>query len=986
MRHIPSTHPTLKNHIAICEISGVTFIFAYLPPSPSMPDTCIDDLIELASSLITGPESKVVVAGDLNARSTALTGDSKTLPRGRTLEAALDHTPFLVQQPIEGKWTSRTRQGRGIPDVVISNFPITDLTVLENETASGSDHVPLVFTVPEMRERGQVVKRWNVKRLTKPRIAAKFSKLLGEDLELAVLELEAKEAVEEVKAGRLTGAELQERLNVLWGRFVDALGDAAKQPLGVLVYDTRTPNGFWTEELEEEREAAKEAQLEAVRAMMDPDATAEHVNQAWDISREKSAKLRENSLKRSSGMFQMDADDMGHPSKRGAFMRRVKGRRSRQSKGGCALDPEKLDQDAGYFHGTFGGEQTGEAPDPYEPAKVGEAEELGVEVLINPGTVRTMIKQLPRGKAWGSDNIPAEFLACGGEPLIPTLVALYSLTFLAELVPDPWRIALVVPVFKKKGSPDDIANYRPISLTSVLRRGYERLLLADINRFVHLLEDSQGGFRPRRGTSHQALALHEALVCNKSFVRVALLDLRAAYDLAARDRLWHKLRTDYGFPPHTVARIADLFDANVSRLIVGGKQSADIRNLRGLLQGSSMSPVLFNFLINELAREWAAMNVGVEVHGVRINSLLLADDAAALGRDDRELAAMLKVGEDWSRRAGMEFSPAKCVVFAPPINQRAFPLTMYEQHLRNVISHPYLGFPFTIDGIDHAKLCEERCAKASAVIATLQSVGMNATGWSPAAAAQVYITFVRPVLEYGWDISPPSPAALAAAQKVQNRAMRTLFSAPANTSIAAMHRLLGAPVRQGEVGRTGVPRRVALHGNQRGVDPGGEGLEGSHVDGEVSSGGTGEGAACGQHPEGDYEDKPPVCGVRGHTHRACRGSPHQGASNHPLPPADPGGEEGETSRGIGVGGGPGGNGGNGDGAGGHEGTRVFDVGDGGDEGREGDDHALAVGNGGGPPGVQAVPEGFRSGGGAVEGARGGVRGSGGHPGGGRGVV
>lgn len=805
-RHIPSTHATLKNHIAICEIAGVTLIFAYLPPSSDK--SLLTQLMVLAAEYVTTPESMVVVAGDLNARSALLTGDKTTSDRGRELEAAVDASPFLVQQPVSGKWTTHTFGGEGIPDVVLSNFAIRDLKVLENEDGIGSDHRPLVFSLPELKPRAKVQRKWNVRGLAQPRKATRFGKILAEDGELGVLEKEAWNAVAELRAETLEGEELQARLDGLCDGLVSRLSLAAEKALGKRVYDTRIPRDFWTQELDEEREAARAALIEAMAAKRDPTVPDARVRELWNSSRARTEKLGENLRKRATHKFQKAVDEASNP----ALMKMVKCSQSRNSGGGCALDPEKIDDFAGHFDGTFGGASTGEVPDLAEPGKVPERAELAVEEVVNFGSVRKTVKELPRGKAWGVDEVPAEFLVFGGEALVPVLVALLSLTFLSERIPSSWKIALVVPIWKKKGSSADIANYRPISLTSVLRRLYERLLLADVNRFTDQLADAQGGFRPKRGTSHQALLLHEALVANSKFARVALLDLRAAYDLAARERLWHKLRTDYGFPPHSVARIAVLFDENVSRLVVGGKQSRDIRNLRGLLQGSSMSPALFNFLINELAREWLKLQergVGLNVHGEIINSALFADDAAALGKDDRELGEMLEVGEAWSRRAGMEFSPSKCVVFGVPPAQRSYPQRIYGVDLANVERAHYLGFPFTRLGIDFAELCRERCAKARAVIQALRAVGMNVTGWAPAASAQVYITFVRAILEYGLDIAPYSKALAELYQKVQNLALRILFSAPANTAVGAMHRVLGLQMfadRWCEIGFLGASR------------------------------------------------------------------------------------------------------------------------------------------------------------------------------------
>ena len=57
-----------------------------------------------------------------------------------------------------------------------------------------------------------------------------------------------------------------------------------------------------------------------------------------------------------------------------------------------------------------------------------------------------------------------------------------------------WKIANVVPVHKK-GSKQDIENYRPISLTSIIMKIFERLLKEElITKTGHLLDSNQHGF------------------------------------------------------------------------------------------------------------------------------------------------------------------------------------------------------------------------------------------------------------------------------------------------------------------------------------------------------------------------------------------------------------------------------------------------------------------------------------------------------------
>ena len=165
--------------------------------------------------------------------------------------------------------------------------------------------------------------------------------------------------------------------------------------------------------------------------------------------------------------------------------------------------------------------------------------------------VKEMLGKLPCGKAWEADDIPAELLIEGVNDLLEPLTTYMQLLHIWQLTPTIWHKALVVPIWKHKGSKADIANYRPISLTCTGQRLYKQILLGDIQCFVSLLSDAQGGFRANRGCPHQALILHEALSHSKQ-AKIAFLDLHAAYDLVNCDRLWTLCHLKYGMPVELV--------------------------------------------------------------------------------------------------------------------------------------------------------------------------------------------------------------------------------------------------------------------------------------------------------------------------------------------------------------------------------------------------------------------------------------------------
>ena len=79
--------------------------------------------------------------------------------------------------------------------------------------------------------------------------------------------------------------------------------------------------------------------------------------------------------------------------------------------------------------------------------------------------------------------------------------------------PDEWKLAKVIPIFKD-GDPQDIKNYRPISVLSFLSKVFEKIISYYIIEFLDLhdvLCDKQFGYKQCHATSHAVITLIEKI-------------------------------------------------------------------------------------------------------------------------------------------------------------------------------------------------------------------------------------------------------------------------------------------------------------------------------------------------------------------------------------------------------------------------------------------------------------------------------------------
>ena len=70
----------------------------------------------------------------------------------------------------------------------------------------------------------------------------------------------------------------------------------------------------------------------------------------------------------------------------------------------------------------------------------------------------------------------AEAYKFGGVAIRSVLSSFYTLCGKMQITPNAWRESIIIPIYKKKGEKTDIANYRPIALTIVAKRIFEKLI------------------------------------------------------------------------------------------------------------------------------------------------------------------------------------------------------------------------------------------------------------------------------------------------------------------------------------------------------------------------------------------------------------------------------------------------------------------------------------------------------------------------------
>ena len=119
------------------------------------------------------------------------------------------------------------------------------------------------------------------------------------------------------------------------------------------------------------------------------------------------------------------------------------------------------------------------------------------DLVISVERVECVLMSLDANSSMGDDGMHPRLLKALAHDLSYPLTLLYNNSLRSGELPREWLRSMVVPIYKKSFRFDPL-NYRPISLTSVICKSLERVVVEHINLYLNsnaLLSDEQFGFR-----------------------------------------------------------------------------------------------------------------------------------------------------------------------------------------------------------------------------------------------------------------------------------------------------------------------------------------------------------------------------------------------------------------------------------------------------------------------------------------------------------
>ena len=183
------------------------------------------------------------------------------------------------------------------------------------------------------------------------------------------------------------------------------------------------------------------------------------------------------------------------------------------------------------------------------PGMMNSDEPFMTELTLTEAEVSYVLRSLDTSKATGPDGIPARLLTETANAIAPSLWKLFNMSILAGTMPDEWKIANIIPVYKK-GDKEHTENYRPISLLCITSKVLERCILNNKKcRLLDIVNICQHGFIAGRSCVTNLLETLDyvgSCLDNGGHADIIYMDMSKAFDKVDHGLLIQKLRNDFG--------------------------------------------------------------------------------------------------------------------------------------------------------------------------------------------------------------------------------------------------------------------------------------------------------------------------------------------------------------------------------------------------------------------------------------------------------
>ena len=307
--------------------------------------------------------------------------------------------------------------------------------------------------------------------------------------------------------------------------------------------------------------------------------------------------------------------------------------------------------------------------------------------------------------------------------LAPKLSKIFRILIRKGSFPVCWRTADVTPIPKSANESIYPKDYRPISITPILSKVFERLLAKRIINYFNkfdIISSYQFGFRKGLSTSDALLTMvHDLQLAldRGAEARVVSLDFSSAFDCVNHKALLYKLQL-VGIGGRIFNILSNFLSNRHQRVKVDSSFSNFTNVISGVPQGSVLGPLLFILYTTDM---WSNVSSKMVAYADDTTIYSIVNSPSDRAAAAESISSDLEHINRWCQLWGMQLNPSKTSCLIVSRSRTASPahpqLSLNGHILNNCNTIKLLGITF-----DSKLTFEEHIRKMSSSIA--QKIGI----------------------------------------------------------------------------------------------------------------------------------------------------------------------------------------------------------------------------------------------------------------------
>ena len=389
-------------------------------------------------------------------------------------------------------------------------------------------------------------------------------------------------------------------------------------------------------------------------------------------------------------------------------------------------------------------------------------------------------KKLKRKKSCGPDYIPNEAIIYADNENTNNIRRQFNNILRDSTIPESWKSGRIITIYKGKGKKGKCSSERGINISSNMGKYFERIINERAKERLDI-SDMQGGGKKGANTIDHILTLKEATKKGKN-VYIAFLDVTKAYDKAWADGIMYVLEKR-GINNKLWSTIKALNDDLNAIVETKHGNTRPIKMKDNIRQGGVLSVIMYATLMDEIAKEIKARNLGIAMNDEeKIGCLLWMDDVAFIADNREELQEMLDITEKISTKYRIKFGEDKSKIIKIGNKLPKPDFHLGKMKLDYCDKYKYLGVLFSTKNNMDEHIKETR-KKTEAAYNTAMAIA----GSTDLKKVELKVmwdlveTCILPIITYGWEASIPRKGDEKQLKQIVDSLLKRILITPPGT-------------------------------------------------------------------------------------------------------------------------------------------------------------------------------------------------------------